>query len=195
MMATCSIEGCEKTVLARGYCSRHYNAWRKHGDPLKRVVIERGSHEKWIADACNSDTDDCVVWPFKSQYRKGYGMTWFRGSPTGVHRTVCILVNGEPPIGTECAHSCGNNKCANPRHLRWATPVENQADKIRHGTDRRGEANAQAKLSEENVREILDLIQLGRTHKSIADQFGVSRELVSQISRRVIWKHVERSAA
>lgn len=195
MMSACTIAECGKAVLARGYCSRHYNAWRKHGDPLKRVLIERGSHKNWVAEACKSETDECVVWPFKSQYRKGYGMTWFRGKPIGVHRAVCIMVKGEPPAGMECAHSCGNKQCANPRHLRWATPVENQADKLIHGTDRRGEASAQAKLSEENVQEILCLVKSGRTHKSIADQFGVSRELISQISRRVIWKHVERRAA
>lgn len=189
-MPVCSIPECGKTVLARSYCSKHYNAWRTHGDPLKRVVIERGSHAKWLSEACKIQTDKCFVWPFKSQYRKGYGMTWFRGRPIGVHRAVCIMVKGEPPSGMECAHSCGNNKCANPRHLRWATSAENQADKIVHGTDRRGEENAQAKLSEEDVKEVHALLELGRTHKSIADKFGVSRELISQISRREIWRHV-----
>jgi hypothetical protein len=29
---TCSI--CGAPVLARGWCTKHYNAWRKHGDPL-----------------------------------------------------------------------------------------------------------------------------------------------------------------
>lgn len=30
---TCSIEGCEKPVKARGWCGAHYKAWRSHGDP------------------------------------------------------------------------------------------------------------------------------------------------------------------
>lgn len=31
---TCSIDGCEDLVLAREWCSPHYQAWRKYGDPL-----------------------------------------------------------------------------------------------------------------------------------------------------------------
>lgn len=30
----CSIEGCERSVLARGWCSTHYKRFRTHGDPL-----------------------------------------------------------------------------------------------------------------------------------------------------------------
>jgi 5-methylcytosine-specific restriction endonuclease McrA len=30
----CSIPSCESPVLARGWCSAHYQRWRHHGDPL-----------------------------------------------------------------------------------------------------------------------------------------------------------------
>lgn len=30
---TCKIEGCGKKHFARGWCSMHWNRWRKHGDP------------------------------------------------------------------------------------------------------------------------------------------------------------------
>lgn len=32
--AECSIEGCPRTVIARGWCKPHWNRWRKYGDPL-----------------------------------------------------------------------------------------------------------------------------------------------------------------
>jgi hypothetical protein len=31
---TCSVEGCDREVLARGWCGRHYSRWHKNGDPL-----------------------------------------------------------------------------------------------------------------------------------------------------------------
>jgi hypothetical protein len=33
----CSVEGCEKLVHARGWCSMHYRRWRTHGDPLRTL--------------------------------------------------------------------------------------------------------------------------------------------------------------
>lgn len=32
-MATCTMEGCQKPVMARGWCSTHYQRWQRHGDP------------------------------------------------------------------------------------------------------------------------------------------------------------------
>lgn len=37
--AMCSIDGCGAKVLARGLCSKHYDRWRRNGDP--RVVTKR----------------------------------------------------------------------------------------------------------------------------------------------------------
>lgn len=32
-MKKCTIDACEKAVVARGWCSMHYSRWRSHGDP------------------------------------------------------------------------------------------------------------------------------------------------------------------
>lgn len=47
---TCSIDECEKPVLGRGWCSMHYNRWRRNGDPLV-AGVERESN----ARACKID--------------------------------------------------------------------------------------------------------------------------------------------
>jgi hypothetical protein len=53
---TCSIEGCEKWVLARGWCPAHYSRWKKYGDPLgvapprlPRICSVEGCGERVIA--------------------------------------------------------------------------------------------------------------------------------------------------
>jgi 5-methylcytosine-specific restriction endonuclease McrA len=32
---TCSVDGCAGDVIARGWCSKHYQKWRKYGDPME----------------------------------------------------------------------------------------------------------------------------------------------------------------
>lgn len=35
---TCSIDGCDRPVRARGWCGLHYQRWKAHGNPLGSVV-------------------------------------------------------------------------------------------------------------------------------------------------------------
>lgn len=41
----CSIPGCERKYNARGYCGKHYVAWRRHGNPLARVRVRNTCSE------------------------------------------------------------------------------------------------------------------------------------------------------
>ena len=40
---TCSVEGCAALVESRGWCSKHYQKWRKYGDPLADHRSARGT--------------------------------------------------------------------------------------------------------------------------------------------------------
>lgn len=42
--ATCKADSCDKEVRAKGYCDRHYRAWRKGtmGKPRHRSCNEKG---------------------------------------------------------------------------------------------------------------------------------------------------------
>lgn len=37
-MKPCSIDDCEREIMARDLCTLHYQRWRKHGDPLKVIA-------------------------------------------------------------------------------------------------------------------------------------------------------------
>jgi len=54
----------------------------------------------------------------------------------------------------------------------------------------RGERNGNAKLTENQVREILDLSSKGWTRKQLAEHFGVLQGNINKILRGILWKSV-----
>lgn len=132
--------------------------------------------------------DDCLMWPF-ARDRKGYGTMTFEKKNAFVHRVACILTHGQPPTAKhQAAHTCGHGRggCCNPRHVRWATPSENHMDKVRHGTDHRGEKSPVSKLTKEQALEIIDL-KGAQSCRVIAEQYGVSPSLVTSLWRGERW--------
>lgn len=45
---TCTIDGCDKTTTARGWCKPHYMRWRRYGDPLGVAPLR----PQIVADDC-----------------------------------------------------------------------------------------------------------------------------------------------
>lgn len=83
-----------------------------------------------------------------------------------------------------------DGKPSNPTltNLEYGSQSENSKDKLRHGTDARGDKNASALLNEREVRKILQL-KGRKTQLQIADQFGISRQAVSDIHRGITWTY------
>lgn len=95
-----------------------------------------------------SDPERTVYWMerLENAHYRGRGDTLgaaqinLGGRSVIVARMVCEEVNGPPPTPAhQAAHSCGKGHlgCITPQHLRWATQVENEADKLIHGTHNR----------------------------------------------------------
>jgi hypothetical protein len=143
--------------------------------------------KSFFAYALATQTDDCVLWPFAVDY-KGYAILGRKQKPRRAGRAICEQTYGPAPSPMhDAAHRCGVSGCVNPRHLRWATRKENQADRIIHGTDARGEKFYAAKLNNEKV---LAIRAESGTHQAIADRYGVTRESVTRILARKTWKHI-----
>lgn len=133
----CSIPGCGKIHRARGWCPAHYYRFSMHGDPLGGAPARDGAPMRFIHEVALQHTgEECLIWPF-GRNGDGYGSVQVDGKMVNAHRYLCQIAHGEPPTAThQAAHSCGKGHlgCVAKNHLRWATPAENQADRLIHGT-------------------------------------------------------------
>lgn len=146
----------------------------------------------FIKSACDYQGDDCLIWPY-AKARK-YGKLYHAGKVVIAHRLVCRIAHGEPPTPKhQAAHKCGVHLCVTPRHLRWATQVENEADKLAHGMHRSGEQKPEARLTADAVRIIRK--QPERTCRDLGVEYGVSAQTVCKARLRQTWKGIEEEVA
>ena len=95
----------------------------------------------------------------------------------------------------QVAHWDGDR--TNPRlgNLRYATPLDNAADKHRHRTTARGVGNGMHKVTDDEIREIIAHYSAGEIQVRIAERYGISQSQVSNIVRGAAWSHIERKVA
>lgn len=185
----CTITDCMKNAAKRGLCAMHYRRWLRHGSPniIKRTL--NGAPLLFLEQATHYEGEDCLFWPF-GRNNEGYGQVYFEKRMVSVHRVICKRINGPSPEGRPfAAHSCGNGHlgCIAPRHLRWTSPKENQADMILHGTSLRGEKSTTAVLKEPQVTDIFSRANSGESTTDLAEEFGVSWSAIYKIKTGQRW--------
>jgi hypothetical protein len=131
---TCSINGCEKPFVARGWCSLHWKRWRKHGDPL---MLSQGPTpearfwsyvDKHGPDGFHSQTGanlgPCWLWTGVPT-SAGYSQFRIDGPRVKTHRFSYKMLVGPIPPGLQLDHLCRIRHCVNPDHLEPVTQAEN----------------------------------------------------------------------
>jgi len=184
----CSVEECENGPTdKRGMCNTHYLRWYRHGDVSVTLRSGNGTIPAWLDAHKGYDGDGCLTWPF-ARGTDGRGMCHGYETPQA-HRVMCIMVNGPPPSDVhEAAHSCGkgHEACVHPKHLRWATPKENAADRWVHGTEVHGERSYGAKLREADIPVIRS--RRGETAVSVSLDYGVDAETIRSVWDGNTWR-------
>lgn len=173
---------------AKGFCHRHYARWARHGDPLAGRTFVGKPQVFFETVVLAHQGDECLIWPF-AKLGRGYGQVALAGKKVGAHRAVCEKVHGPAPSDQHyAAHNCGQGHlgCVAPRHVRWASPSENQADRVRHGTHCRGSAAPRVKLTIAQVREIRTLLG-SQSSRALARRFNVSHRAIEMIKARKTW--------
>ena len=126
----------------------------------------------------------------------GYRRVHLHGGPNGNKlRTVASVVaeawHGRRPDEMVTRHLNGSRTDDIPSNLAWGTVAENTDDKVRHGTDQRGERHPNASMTDAVAAEILRRSREGEARRSLADEYGVTLNTVNILCRRVSWRHLE----
>lgn len=148
-----------------------------------------GQDLKWFVSPSGYATVDLSVNGKKKAFR--------------INRMVCEAFNGPPPMADHhAAHIDGvrlNNDASN---LRWATPKENESDKLAHGTamigDRhwsvnhpekraKGSGHGLAKLNEQAIPHIRSSAD---SSVLLAQTYGVCKDTINNVRSGRTWRHV-----
>lgn len=141
------------------------------------------------------DEQGCLIWR-KAKDWDGYGVIGFQNRQWRLHRAVFFLWVDDIPIGAFVLHRCDNPPCCHPNHLFLGDAGINRRDCQAKGRMliRRGRQAYNAKLSEEQVREILSCYQWRTPNKmarNFAARFGVSVGAIWGVLRGSTWKHLD----
>ena len=143
---------------------------------------------------------DVGCWGWKGFHNAaGYGVARFGGRGVKkilAHRLSWQLYRGEIPDGLHVLHHCDIPGCVNPNHLFLGTNLDNIKDRMKKGRPgggnfKPGERHWKAKLSNEQVREIIARRANGEKAVTLSKEFHVRPEHISNIcrkqSRREAW--------
>ena len=143
-------------------------------------------------------TDGCWLWR-NPDPSNGYGKFSYQGQVMGAHRVSWLIHYGDISDGLWVLHKCDTPACVNPDHLFLGTHDDNMADMTAKHRGRyqqhpetvtKGEQHGNAKLTENDVREIRRLRANGTPRQTVAQMFGISQSNVKQITARTAWAHV-----
>lgn len=106
-----------------------------------------------------------------------------------VHNLVATAFIGPKPEGYQTAHNDGDQKNNAASNLRYVTPIENCADRDRHGTTARGESHGGAILTE---LEVLAIRASTLTQGELGKIYKVNPDYIWAIRANKRWKHLNK---
>jgi len=105
--------------------------------------------------------------------------------PLGVHVAVCMAFHGPKPTAKhQVAHWNGIRSDNRAENVRWVLPVENAADRARHGRTASGERAGAAKIKGPVAAEILRRGQSREFLRDIAADYGLNTNTVGKFLRK-----------
>jgi hypothetical protein len=186
----CSVNDCTNPSRSRGFCTKHYERFRTHGDPHTTHRYYKSDPLARFMSKVAVVPDACHEWQ-GGRFGSGYGNFTIDGKGRIASRRLFEHLNGPIPEGIQVRHKCDNPPCVNIDHLELGTQLDNSRDMVERGRSLVGERTHTAKLSADDVKEIRALVARGdQTKTAIARSYGTTRQNVTHIVNSFSWKHV-----
>ena len=90
-MKTCSIDGCKKCYYSKGFCKKHYDKNRRHGDPLfeeiflkdEECTIDGCGHKRHAKGMCNKHYVSYLRQkdPLRKEKQTAWCLKWRKENP------------------------------------------------------------------------------------------------------------------
>lgn len=219
-MSKCSIKDCGGDHLARGYCGKHYQRWKKHGSAS--VVLEERhglcgtpEHRAW-----KSMMSRCFNKKHPAFYR--YGKRGITVCKRWLKFKIFFSDMGIRPSKNHSLERVNNSRGYSPANCKWATSREQNNNMrtnrmvvlnkkrmtmaqaaselgIRQDTARmRLERGCPidmpmrwSPMNAEIVKKIRRYYTGGRGQcRVLGEKYGVSRDVIWQIVNRKTWRHI-----
>ena len=126
---------------------------------------------------------------------KGYWRATLSGKAVSVHRLELMVFDyNDNYKNLQVNHKDGNPSNNIITNLEWTTPKENTDHAMLNNLHKmHGSDNPNNKLSEDQVREICELIQTGKYYDTeIAKMYNVSYVNISDIHKGKLWRNISR---
>lgn len=186
-VTTCKHLGCNNVSIARQLCSNHYKLAKTQefkDSPL--LNIQDRIKNSYVVQG------DCHIWTKGSMHKQFPMIVNHTGKQVSVQRLLYQEQFG-PMLKDHIIYmTCKNPLCVNVQHMQSLTQTEMLHLKLKNKQPVRscGDNHFYAKLTAVKVEFILSQLEKGESGAILAEQFGVTRQLIYQIKKRKIWKHV-----
>lgn len=139
-----------------------------------------GTFEERFMDKVQKADEGCWEWLGKKN-SNGYGTIRKGRKNKAAHRIMFEIHHGtiDPSMGVH--HLCDNPGCVNPDHLAQGDQKENMRQAVERNRTARGLANAAAKLTDDQVREMRAKWQNGTTVAGLAKEYGINKKYAREI--------------
>jgi hypothetical protein len=158
------------------------------------MKIETYEHIEKFINLLDIDYENGLILNRKPQNVQGYVKIKLKQKMIGIHQIISYLKYGKQNLGLVVNHMDGNKLNNNPANLEIVTQQENAIHAFKIGLRKpyrpKGTQHANSILTDDDVREIRELLKTDMMIKDISKKFNIHYTVISKIKSGERWKHV-----